>query len=66
VPEVCDGAALWFDPDQPATLAEALSRLIEEDGLLDGLRQAGLDRARHFTWEAAARALLARIEGLRA
>jgi glycosyltransferase involved in cell wall biosynthesis len=66
VPEVCDGAALWFDPDQPATLAEALSRLIEEEGLLDGLRQAGLERARHFTWEAAARALLARIEGLRA
>lgn len=62
VPEVCGPAALWFDPDQPATLADALTRLIEEDGLREGMRGAGLLRAREFTWERAARALLTHLE----
>ena len=66
VPEVCGPAALWFDPEQPATLAEALTRLIEEDGLRDGMRGAGLARARDFTWDRAARALLTLIEDCRA
>ena len=61
VPEVCGPAALWFDPAQPATLREALLRLIEEDGLREGMRAAGLARARDFTWEKAARELLAQL-----
>lgn len=62
VPEVCGEAALWFDPAQPATLQDALARLIAQDGLRDGLRRAGLARAARFTWERAARELLALIE----
>ena len=62
VPEVCGDAALWFDPAQPATLADALARLIAEDGLRDALREAGRARAATFTWDRAARALLALIE----
>lgn len=61
VPEVCGEAALWFDPAQPATLREALERLVGEDGLRDGMRAAGLARAARFTWERAARELLALI-----
>lgn len=61
VPEVCGEAALWFDPAQPATLRDALLRLITEPGLRDTLRAAGLARARLFTWERAARELLALI-----
>ncbi len=66
VPEVCDNAALYFDPTQPAMLAEALDRIITEDGLRDGLRSAGLSRAAGFTWEGAARELLARVQEIRA
>jgi glycosyltransferase involved in cell wall biosynthesis len=66
VPEVCGEAALYFDPAQPATLAEALDRLITEDGLRDGLRTAGLSRAAGFTWERAARELLANVTESRA
>lgn len=66
VPEVCGDAALWFDPAQPASLAAALDRLIEEPGLRDGLRAAGAARAAGFTWEGAARALLTLIEDRRA
>jgi glycosyltransferase involved in cell wall biosynthesis len=61
VPEVCGMAALYFDPARPATLAEALDRLAVEDGLRDGLRGAGLARAAGFTWERAARELLAQV-----
>ncbi|MBW6396607.1 glycosyltransferase family 4 protein [Roseomonas sp. HJA6] len=66
VPEVCGEAALWFDPAQPATLQDTVSRLVEEDGLREGMIRAGLDRARSFTWERAARTLLSLIEGRRA
>jgi glycosyltransferase involved in cell wall biosynthesis len=61
VPEVCGEAALWFDPAEPATLAEAMTRLIGEEGLGEGLRAAGLARAAAFTWERAAREMLALI-----
>ena len=39
-----------------------VARMIEEDGLRDGMRSAGLTRAATFTWERAARELLALIE----
>lgn len=62
VPEVCGEAALWFDPDAPRSLRAALERLLTEPGLRDRLREAGHDRAAGFTWERAARQLLACIE----
>jgi glycosyltransferase involved in cell wall biosynthesis len=62
VPEVCGPAALWFDPAQTSSLQEAVLRLIEEDGLRDGMRSAGLTQAAEFTWDRAARRLLSLIE----
>ncbi len=62
VPEVCAEAALWFDPGQPASLRGALERLVAEDGLRDHLRAAGLARGAGFTWDAAARRLLALVQ----
>ena len=58
VPEVCGNAALWFDADGPATPAEALARLLDEPGLAEALRAAGRDRARLYSWDAAAARLL--------
>jgi glycosyltransferase involved in cell wall biosynthesis len=58
VPEVCGDAALWFDAEGPATPAAALARLLDEPGLADHLREAGLARARLYSWDAAARRLL--------
>jgi glycosyltransferase involved in cell wall biosynthesis len=58
VPEVCAEAALWFDPLRPETLAEAMERLLDEEGLAAGMRQVGLQRAATYTWEKAALALL--------
>ena len=61
VPEVCGEAALWFDPLRPETLAEAMERLLDEEGLAAGMRDAGLKRAAHYTWEKAALALLSLV-----
>lgn len=62
VPEVCGEAALWFDAEGPLTPAAALARLLDEPGLADGLRAAGLARAQLFSWDAAARRLLELVQ----
>jgi glycosyltransferase involved in cell wall biosynthesis len=49
LPETCGGAALLADPDDPDAFAEALLRAAGRGG--EGLRAAGLERARAFTWE---------------
>ncbi len=61
VPEVCGDAALWFDAADsgPRRPAEALDRLLREQGLAEGLRRRGLERAARFSWRAAAERLLA-------
>lgn len=55
LPEVCGDAALYCDPDDPATLAAQLRRLLDSDALAAELRQAGRQRAAGFTWDRAAR-----------
>ncbi|MFP5455568.1 MAG: glycosyltransferase family 4 protein [Alphaproteobacteria bacterium] len=57
--EVAGGAALLADPHSVEDLATAIARL-ESETLLDRLRSAGLDRARHFTLNAFA----ARLDAL--
>jgi glycosyltransferase involved in cell wall biosynthesis len=58
VPEVCGEAALWFDAEDPATLAGAVTALAADPARRAALAEAGRARARHFSWEAAARRLL--------
>ena len=57
LPEVCGDAALYCDPDDPADIAHHVELMLEPDGRND-LRRRGLERARCFTWERAARSLL--------
>jgi glycosyltransferase involved in cell wall biosynthesis len=54
LPEVAGDAALLVDPRDPAGLADALERLLGDDGLREGLRRAGRERARAFPWSATA------------
>ncbi len=54
LPEVAGSAALLVDPHRPAEIAAALDRLLRDDGLREGLRRAGSERVRSFTWEATA------------
>ncbi|HZH28767.1 MAG TPA: glycosyltransferase family 1 protein [Azospirillaceae bacterium] len=64
LPEVCGAAALYCDPHDPATLAAAIRRLIEEPGLRERLVGRGLNRSREFTWASSAERLLDLLEGL--
>lgn len=62
VPEVCGDAALWFDGSVRDSLPGMMLRLLDEPGLADTMRAAGLARAENFTWRRAAETLLRLIE----
>ena len=61
--EVAAGAAELVDPLEPASIADGIERAIARR---DELRASGLERARHFTWDATAAAATAvYLEALR-
>ena len=66
LPEICGDAALLVDPDDPAEIAAAVERVIDDPELFARLRAAGRARAAGFTWAAAAGRLAALAEGLAA
>ena len=52
--EVCAGAALELDPRDATAMAESIERIDEDDRMRTALVEAGLERARDFSWSAAA------------
>jgi glycosyltransferase involved in cell wall biosynthesis len=62
LPEVCGDAALYFDPLDPGSIAEAVLRLLRQPELRATLRCRGLERARQFTWDRSAETALAVLE----
>jgi glycosyltransferase involved in cell wall biosynthesis len=58
LPEVAGGAALLFDPRSQSAIAEAVHRILEDEGLRERLRTLGRARAALFTWELTARRTL--------
>jgi len=56
LPEVAGDAALLVDPYDSESIAAAMQKLIEDVALAGHLRQAGLERAREFTWDKTAQA----------
>ncbi len=63
-PEVCGEAALYFDPDQPESLAEALHRVLHDEGLAADLQEKGAERSRAFGWHLTGEAFARLIEPL--
>lgn len=59
LPEVVGEAGLLVDPRDPAGIAEALRRVLDEPGLAERLRALGRARAAEFTWSRCARLTLA-------
>jgi glycosyltransferase involved in cell wall biosynthesis len=53
-----EDAAAWLDPLSAESIAGALEAIVSGQGLRERLREAGLARARRFTWEATARRTL--------
>jgi glycosyltransferase involved in cell wall biosynthesis len=62
LPEVAGEAALIVDPTQAGEITEAMARLLDAAPLRDRLRQAGMERAREFTWTRTAQNLLALLK----
>lgn len=58
LPEVMGDAALLVDPRSTEEIAVAMHRLVTDDTLHSELREKGLQRARCFSWETAARKTL--------
>jgi glycosyltransferase involved in cell wall biosynthesis len=50
LPEVCGDAASLVDPMSDDELTESLRTLLDDQGLRQGLRARGLERARRFAW----------------
>jgi glycosyltransferase involved in cell wall biosynthesis len=54
IPEVCQGAALLFDPESPDSIAATVRAVLDDEELRARLRADGLERAKAFTWRVAA------------
>ncbi len=50
IPEVCGDAALYFDPLDPASLADALRTAAADPGLRGRLVAAGRERLARYNW----------------
>jgi glycosyltransferase involved in cell wall biosynthesis len=61
LPETCGDAALYADPRDPASIAAAVERAVEDP---TPLRAAGLERAHDFSWEETARRVHALLRDL--
>jgi glycosyltransferase involved in cell wall biosynthesis len=57
LPEVVGTGGMLIDPTRPADLAAALAPLIADDTVAEQWGAAGLERARAFSWSAAAQTL---------
>ena len=63
MPEVCGGAAAALvDPANAAEIAEAMQRLEADEELRNRAVEAGLARARDFSWETSTNQLMASIQ----
>jgi len=54
LPEVCGDAALYCDPNNPQTIANAISKLANKPDLVESLRQKSRLHAMTFTWKKSA------------
>lgn len=55
LPEVVGDAALLVDPTDPKAIADAITRVLDDEALRTTLRERGLARARQFSWERSVR-----------
>ena len=55
MPEICGDAAMYFNPDNPADIADTLVQFVTDDEARDSLSEAALERASRYSWKRAAR-----------
>ncbi|MBD5246700.1 MAG: glycosyltransferase family 4 protein [Barnesiella sp.] len=55
LPEIAADAAMYFNPDSPDDIADAIKRVIYDDGERQRLIEAGVRRLADFSWDKTAR-----------
>ena len=55
LPEVVGDAAILIDPYDPEAIADAMRRVLTDETLRQQLKERGLVRARHFSWDRSVR-----------
>ncbi|MDI3488683.1 MAG: hypothetical protein PWR26_1400, partial [Methanosarcinales archaeon] len=55
LPEVVGDAGIMVDPHDVDALADAMERVLTDESLREDMRRRGLERARQFSWDEAAR-----------
>lgn len=58
MPEICQDAALYFDPFDVNDMAQKMASVLQDEKLRQALRERGQQRAREFSWEKSARETL--------
>jgi len=61
-PEVAGDGALYVDPMDESSIADAMSKLIGDRKLRDMLIQNGLKNIQRFSWSSAAKGILELME----
>jgi glycosyltransferase involved in cell wall biosynthesis len=51
IPEICGDAVLYFDPHEPADIANSILRIVESPAMADELRRKGLIKSGEYLWE---------------
>ena len=51
LPEVLGGAGVLVDPERPDDIAQAIARLLSDEGLAAACVERGIARAREFRWD---------------
>jgi glycosyltransferase involved in cell wall biosynthesis len=64
LPETGGDAALYFEPNDAASLAEGIERLWHDTALRETLVARGRERCRLFSWENSARLIIREIEAV--
>jgi len=62
LPEVCGSAALYCDPNDPSTISDSISFLVQNPEKVNALREASKAHAQNFTWKKSATHLLRVLE----
>lgn len=62
MPEICQNAAIYFDPFNPQDIAEKIQTVLGDNDLLKNLRRLSLKRASYFSWEETAKKTLRALE----
>jgi glycosyltransferase involved in cell wall biosynthesis len=55
MPEICGEAAHYVDPESASSIAEGIMAVLQDEEYRQELGRRGLERARLFSWERAAR-----------